>query len=113
MLGNDNKEKREKMKMYLSTLFLSEMENGAEHAITKCNEEFLRRFGTIQDYISASVITDSSGKVIKINSQCDEMMALWDVFRDFKDEIIIDLPIMKAMNTIRAVRDELRGAIEI
>ena len=108
MLGNDNKEKREKMKMYLSTLFLSEMENGAEHAITKCNEEFLRRFGTIQDYISASVITDSSGKVIKINSQCDEMMALWDVFKDFKDEIeSTDFPIINAMYGVREIRCNL------
>ena len=108
MLGNDNKEKREKMKMYLSTLFLSEMENGAEHAITKCNEEFLRRFGTIQDYISASVITDSSGKVIKINSQCDEMMALWDVFKDFKDEVESNnFPIIDAMNGVREIRCNL------
>ncbi|MGN1142807.1 MAG: hypothetical protein ACI4TF_16545 [Oliverpabstia sp.] len=100
------------MKMYLSTLFLSEMENGAEHAITKCNEEFIRRFETIQDYISTAFITDSSGKAIQLNSQCDEMMALWDVFKDFKDEIFIDLPIMKAMNTVRAVRDEMREQIK-
>lgn len=99
--------------MYLSTLFLSEIENGAEHAITKCNEEFLRRFGTIQDYISIFCITDSSGKAFQINSQCDEMMALWDVFKDFKDEIFLGLPIIKAMNIIRAVRDEMRKAAEI
>ena len=98
--------------MYLSTLFLSEMENGAEHAITKCNEEFIRRFGTIQDYISTAFITDPSGKAIQLNSQCDEMMALWDVFKDFKDEIFIDLPIMKAMNTVRTVRDEMREQVK-
>ena len=91
--------------MYLSTLFLSGIENGAEHAITKCNEEFLRRFGTIQDCISVFFVTDSSGKVLQTNCQCDEMMALWDVFKDFKDEIFLDLPIIKVMNTICSVRD--------
>ena len=93
--------------MYLSTLFLSEIDNGAEHAIAKCNEEFLGRFRTIQDYISAFFITDSSGKVLKANDQCDEMMALWDVFKDFAEEIMINLPVIKAMDTIRAVRTEI------
>lgn len=98
------------MQMYLSTLFLSEIENGAEPAIAKCNEEFLKRLGAIQDYISSSFINDSSEKMFQLNSQCDEIMALWDVFRDFKDEIFIDLPIIKAMNTIRATRD--KGVID-
>lgn len=93
--------------MYLSTLFLSEIENGAEHAVTKCNEEYLRRFGTIQDYKSVFFVTDSSGKVLRTNCQCDEMMALWDVYKDFKDEIFIDLPVIKALNSIHEERDEL------
>lgn len=94
--------------MYLSTLFLSELENGAKHAITKCNEEFIKRMGTIQDYISSSFRIDSSEKVYQVNNQCDEIMALWDVFKDFKDEIFTDLPVIKAMNTIRAARSQGR-----
>lgn len=97
--------------MYLSTIFLSEIDKGVEHAIKKCNEEFLRRFGTIQDYITVSFITDCSGKVLRINCQCDEMMALWDVFKDFKDEVFIDLPIIKAMNTTCAVRNSMIEAL--
>lgn len=93
--------------MYLSTLFLSEIENGAEHAIVKCNEEFTKRLGTIQDYIS-SFIPDSSDKVFQFNNQCDEIMALWDVFKDFENEIIIDLPIIETMNTLRAARVQVR-----
>ena len=54
--------------MYLSTVFLSEIDNGVEHAITKCNEEFLRRFGTIQNYISDSIITDFSGETFLVDS---------------------------------------------
>ena len=99
--------------MYLSTLFLSEIENGVEHAIMKCNEEFLRRFGAIQDYIPFSFITDAAGKVLQINRQGDEMMALWDVFKDFKDEIFMDLSVIKAMNTTCAVRNELRRTLEV
>ena len=95
--------------MYLSTVFLSEIDNGVEHAITKCNEEFIRRFGTIQDYISDSIITDFSGETFLVDSKCDEVMALWDVFKDFKDEIFIDLPVIKAMDTTRTVRDEMHG----
>ena len=52
--------------MYLSTIFLSDIDNGVEHAITKCNEEFLKRFGSIQDYISASITRDFSGKVLQM-----------------------------------------------
>ena len=96
--------------MYLSTLFLSEMETGIEHAVIKCNEEFIRRFGTFQDHLSDADRTDSSGEIFYMDRQCDEMMAFWDVFRDFKDEIFIDLPIIKAMNTIRATRD--KGVID-
>ena len=99
--------------MYLSTLFLSNLENGITHAISECNKEFVRRFGDMEDYLSEFFVKNSSDNTLLINSHGDEIMALWDVFKDFKDEIIIDLPIMKAMNTIRAVRDELRGAIEI
>ena len=93
--------------MYLSTLFLSELENGAEYAITKCNEEFVRRFGTVQDYLSVSLVTDSFGRPLQINSHCDEVMALWDVFKDFKDEMIMDLSIINVMNKIRTIRDEM------
>lgn len=99
--------------MYLSTLFLSEIANGAEYAITKCNEEFLRRFGTIHHFIPFSCMIDSAGKVIRINSPYDEMMALWDVFKDFKDEVFIELSIIKAMNTICAMRNQMGRALEI
>lgn len=98
--------------MYLSTIFLSDIDNGVEHAITKCNEEFLKRFGSIQDYISASITRDFSGKVLQMNCQCDEIMALWDVFKDFKDEVFIDLPIIKAMNTTCAVRNSMIEALK-
>ena len=91
--------------MYLSTLFLSEIDNGADQAIIKCNEEFITRLGTFQEYIS-SFIMDPSEKVFQFNSQCDEIMALWDVFKDFEDEIFIDLPIIKAMKTICAARSK-------
>lgn len=96
--------------MYLSTLFLTEIENGAEHAIVKCNDEFLKRLGMIQDYISSS-IKDSSEKVLQFSSQCDEIMALWDVFKDFKDEIIIDLPVINAMNTVCEARRRWREGV--
>ena len=96
--------------MYLSTIFLSDIDNGVEHAITKCNEEFLKRFGSIQDYISASITTDFSGKVLQMNCQCDEIMALWDVFKDFKDEIFLSLPVIEAMKRTRDVRNEMGGA---
>ena len=89
--------------MYLSTLFLTEIKNGAELAIVKCNEEYIKRLGMIQDYIS-SFSMDSSEKIFQFSNQCDEIMALWDVFKDFKDEIFIDLPVIKAMNTIYAAR---------
>ena len=93
--------------MYLSTLFLSEIENGAEYAITKCNEEFLKRLGIFYDYIS-SFNKDSSEEVFQFTSQCDEVMALWDVFKDFKDEIFIDLPVIKTRNKICAARSKWR-----
>lgn len=100
------KQKRENTKMYLSTLFLSEIDNGAEHAIRKCNEEFMNRFDIIRDHISSA---DSSEKVFQFNSECDEIMALWDVFKDFKDEVFMDLPVIKAMNTVCAARSR-RGS---
>lgn len=89
--------------MYLSTLFLTEIENGAEHAISKCNEEFSRRFASIQDS-KRSFVSDSKEKASLLTSQCDEMMALWDVFQEFEAEIMINLPIIQAMKTIRAAR---------
>lgn len=83
--------------MYLSTLFLSEIDNGAEQAILKCNEEYVNRMGSIQNYIS-------SEKMFQSSSQSDEIMALWDVYKDFKDEIYMDLPVIQAMNIICAAR---------
>ena len=61
--------------MYLSTIFLSEIENGAERATLKCNEEFLKRLTAVQDY-AASFLKDSDDKVFHCNAQCDEIMAL-------------------------------------
>ena len=98
--------------MYLSTLFLSEMETGIEHAVIKCNEEFIRRFGTFQDHLSDADRTDSSGEIFYMDRQCDEMIAFWDVFKDFKDEIFMDLPIIKAMYTVRAARGRSLGMRE-
>ena len=89
--------------MYLSTIFLSEIENGAERATLKCNEEFLKRLTAVQDY-SASFLKDSANKVFHCNVQCDEIMALWDVFKDFKDEVLLDLPVINAMNSVRTAR---------
>lgn len=91
--------------MYLSTIFLSEIENGAERATLKCNEEFLKRLTAVQDYV-ASFLKDSAGKVFHCNAQCDEIMALWDVFKDFKDEVLLDLPVINAMNSVRAARGQ-------
>lgn len=91
--------------MYLSTIFLSEIENGAERATLKCNEEFLKRLTAVQDYV-ASFLKDSAGKVFHCNAQCDEIMALWDVFKDFKDEVHLDLPVINAMNSVRVARGQ-------
>ena len=93
------------MPMYLSTLFLSEIENGAEYAIVKCNEEFLKRLATVQDDI-ASLKTDSAEKGYPLTCQCDEIMALWDVFKEFEEEILVDLPIIHAMKAICAAREQ-------
>ena len=86
--------------MYLSTIFLSEIENGAERATLKSNEEFLKRLTAVQDY-AASFLKDSDDKVFNCNAQCDEIMALWDVFKDFKDEVLLDLPVINAKNSVR------------
>lgn len=94
--------------MYLSTLFLSEIENGAEYAIAKCNEEFLTRLATIQDDIS-SFVKGSTEDVFPATSQCDEILALWDVFKEFEEEIRVDLPIIHAMKTICAARERRRA----
>ena len=84
--------------MYLSTLFLSNLENGITHAISECNKEFENRFGEIEDYISKFFTRNSSDNTLRINSHGDELMALWDVFKDFKDEIeSTNFPIIKAM----------------
>lgn len=93
--------------MYLSTLFLTKVEKGIESAIKKCNDEFLKRFGTVQDYIPVFFDLDEKGKVLKINSQGSELMALWDVFKDFKDEIAQDLPVTRAMDVVHTVRSGL------
>ena len=94
--------------MYLSTLFLSNLENGITHAISECNKEFENRFGEIEDYISKFFTRNSSDNTLRINSHGDELMALWDVFKDFKDEIeSTDFPIIKAMNGVREIRCNL------
>lgn len=94
--------------MYLSTLFLSNLENGITHAISECNNEFVKRFGDMEDYISEFFEKNSSDNTLLINSHGDELMALWDVFKDFKDEIeSTDFPIIKAMNGVREVRCNL------
>lgn len=94
--------------MYLSTLFLIKIEKGVIHAISKCNEEFLKRFGAVKDYIPVFFDLDSSGKVLGINNEGNELMALWDVFKDFKNDIAqIDLPVIRAMDLIHTVRNEL------
>ena len=92
--------------MYLSTLFLSNLENGITHAISECNNEFVKRFGDIEDYFSKFFTQNSN--TLHPNSQGDEIMALWDVFKDFKDEIeSTDFPIIKAMNGVREIRCNL------
>ena len=87
------------MTMYLSTLFLSEIENGAKSAIVKCNEEFVKRSETAQGDISCAET------VVPAACQFDEILALWDVFKEFEEEIRMDLPIIHAMKTICAARE--------
>lgn len=94
------KQKRVNVTMYLSTLFLSEIENGAEYAIVKCNEEFIKRSAPAQEDISS---------VYPATCQFDEILALWDVFKEFEGEICIDLPIIQAMKTICAARERKRA----
>lgn len=94
--------------MYLSTLFLDKLEYGATIAITECNKEFIERFSEKQDYTSTFFIRDSSNDTLLMNVQGDELMALWDVFKDFKDETAsVNLPIIKAMDEIRSIRNHL------
>ena len=95
--------------MYLSTLFLSEIDNGAEYAIAKCNEEFIRRLITLQNDIASSNKPDSPERADTFADQCDEMMALWDVYKEFEEEINIDLPIIEVLNAICAARERVRG----
>ena len=93
--------------MYLSTLFLSNLENGITHAISECNKEFVKRFGDMEDYLS-EFFTRNSSDTLQMNCYGDELMALWDVFKDFKDEIeSTDFPIIKAMNGVREIRCNL------
>lgn len=94
--------------MYLSTLFLSKIESGITYAVSECNKEFESRFGEKEDYISKFFTQNSSDNTLLINSHGDELMALWDVFKDFKDEIeSTDFPIIKAMNGVREIRCNL------
>ena len=94
--------------MYLSTLFLSEMENGITHAISECNNEFVKRFGDMEDYISEFFVKNSSDNTLKMNCYGDELMALWDVFKDFKDEVESNnFPIIDAMNNVREIRNSI------
>ena len=94
--------------MYLSTLFLSKMENGITHAISECNNEFEKRFGEIEDYISIFFTRSSSSNTLQTNSHGDELMALWDVFKDYEDEIESnDFPIIDAMNKVREIRNNI------
>ena len=81
--------------MYLSTLFLSELENGAERALAKCNEEYVKRLISVQDHISSFLDTAD-----------DEIMALWDVCKDFEGEIVFDLPVTRAMRTVCTRREQ-------
>lgn len=91
----------ENQAMYLSTLFLSELGNGAGYAIQKCNDEFLNRLAPAKDS-TPSVLPDAA------ESSCDEIMALWDVYRDYEMEILVDLPVIRAMRTICAARKQGR-----
>lgn len=86
--------------MYLSTLFLSELQNGAAYAIQKCNDEFLNRLAPAD--VIPSLLSDAT------QCFCDEIMALWDVYRDYHTEILIELPVIQAMGTIRAARKQSR-----
>ena len=93
--------------MYLSTLFLSNLENGITHAISECNKEFENRFEEIEDYIS-KFFTRNSSDTLQMNCHGDELMALWDVFKDFIDEVESNnFPIIKAMNEVREIRCNL------
>ena len=94
--------------MYLSTLFLSNLENGITHAISECNKEFVRWFGDMEDYLSEFFEKNSSDNTLLINSHGDELMALWDVFKDFKDEVESNnFPIIDAMNNVREIRNSI------
>lgn len=91
------------MTMYLSTLFLSEIENGAQSAIVKCNEEFLKRSETAQEE------TSSAETMAPAACQFDEILALWDVFKEFEEEIRMDLPIIRAMKETCTARERKRA----
>ena len=76
--------------MYLSSLFLSELRNGAPQAIHKCNEAFLLR-------------PDRQGLPQEESSR-DELMALWDVCRDYLEELSPELPVLRAIDARRGLR---------
>lgn len=89
------------MQMYLSTLFLSEIENGVQQAIAKCNEEFLSR--SLQNHITSKLNSSADRKFLR-SALCDEIVALWDVFQDYQADIPAQLPVITAMNTVCAAR---------
>lgn len=89
--------------MYLSTLFLSEIENGAKSTIVKCNEDFIKRWETAQEKSS------SAETLVPAACQFDEILAHWDVYREFEEEIRMDLPNIRAMKTICAARERKRA----
>ena len=96
--------------MYLSTLFLSKIEYGTLQAITLCNEEFLRRFSTHQYNIQNFFNLNSTKNIFRLNAYGDELMVLWDVYKEFKDEIPFDkFIVLEAMDAIRTERNQVRG----
>lgn len=95
--------------MYLSTLFLSEIDNGAQYAIESCNAEFLGRFTDLPDFPASASSAAPSEEVSQDPDLQDELAALWDVFKEFKEEISVDLPVVQAMDAVRAARRQAAG----
>lgn len=98
--------------MYLSTLFLSKIEYGALQTITLCNDEFLRRFSSIQHDISNFFVLDSQDNFLHTNSNGDELIALWDVCKDFEEIHMINLPVLNVMHKIHTIRDSMRRKLK-
>ena len=62
----------------------------------------------MEDYLSEFFVKNSSDNTLLINSHGDELMALWDVFKDFKDEVESNnFPIIDAMNNVREIRNSI------